>query len=81
MHTGTAAHSDDDLLRIGCDRPLDMLVVNVAACDKRYFAHMGDCDGFCSFHWFEMQASPDGQPDGIHYSAFAAIAGIAGNKM
>lgn len=72
VHIATAARSDDDWLRFADDRPLDMLVVNVAACDKRYFAHKGDCDGFCSRHSFGSKAPPDG----IHCSAFVAI-GIA----
>lgn len=46
VHTVIVAHLDDDWLLFAYDRPLDMLVVNVVACDKHRFAHTGDCDGF-----------------------------------
>lgn len=73
VHTVTGAHWDDDWLQFAGDRPLDMLVVNVAACDKRYFAHKGDCDGFCLRHLFDLKALPDG----IHCSAFAVTGIVA----
>lgn len=60
VHTVTVAHSDDDWPLFACDRPLDMLVVYVVACDKRCFARMGDCDGFCLRHLFDSKALPDG---------------------
>lgn len=69
VRTVTVARSDDGWSLFACDRPLDMLVVYVAACDKRCFARMGDCDGFCSRHLFDSKALPDGS----HCLASAAI--------
>lgn len=76
VHTVTAAHLDDDWILFACDRPLDMLVVNVVACDKRCFARTADYGVFCSRHLFDLKALPDG----IHCLAFA-VTGTAASEM
>lgn len=73
VRTVIAAHLDDDWLLFACDRPLDMLVVNVVACDKHCLVHTGDCDGFYWRHLFDLKALIDGN----HCSAFAAIGIVA----